>query len=327
MNGIRRTAGAIMLGVAMIASAACSRFTPPPPMSAPSPGVDAELLGRFDHIIVVVLENENARTVLAVPAMNTLAQRGVLLANYYALAHPSYPNYVALISGHTFMDGGPRVRRDPDAYRALDLGDAQLEIDAPTIIDGLEAKGLSWDVFAEDYPDISRAPARCDFRRQSGLYARKHVPFLSFAEFRAHPAWCQHVRNLRWLSKDSLAAYTFIAPNLKHDGHDAPLDSAVTWLTTFLKPILADSAFMQRTLVVVTFDEAANPLAEVLFGNQPNRVYTVMLGGMLSGHRSDRVYSHLSLLRTVEDNFGLAHLEPANVVPITDVWQAVPLTQ
>ena len=292
MNGIGRAAGAAMLGVAVLVSAACSRVTPPPATSAPPPSVDAALLGTFDHVVVVVLENENARTVLAVPVMDTLAQRGVLLANYYAVAHPSYPNYLALVSGHTFMDVGPHVRHDPDAYRALDLGDAQLEIDAPSIIDGLEAKGLSWDVFAEDYPDTSRAPARCDFRRQIGLYARKHVPFLSFTEFRNHPAWCQHVRNLRWLSQDSLAAYTFIAPNLKHDGHDAPLDTAVTWLRAFLRPMLADSAMMQRTLVVITFDEAANPLTEVLFGNQPNKIYTVLQGGMLlRGRRSDRRWS------------------------------------
>ncbi|MEO7043054.1 MAG: alkaline phosphatase family protein [Gemmatimonadaceae bacterium] len=322
MNGIERAAGAAILGVAVLVGVACSRVTPPPPTSAVSPSVDATLLGTFDHVVVVVLENENAQTVLAVPAMDTLAQQGVLLANYYAVAHPSYPNYLALVSGHTFMGGDSQARHDPDAYRALDLGDAQLEIDAPTIIDGFDAKGLSWDVFAEDYPDTSRAPTHCDFRRQSGLYARKHVPFLSFTEFRAHPAWCQHVRNLRWLSRDSLAAYTFIAPNLKHDGHDAPLDTAVTWLRAFLSPILADSATMKRTLVVITFDEAANPLTEVLFGNQPNRIYTVLQGGMLlRGHRSDRQYSHLSLLRTVEDNFGLPHLEPATVVPITDVWQ------
>lgn len=316
--------GALVLAGAVSALGACSRNTPPPPSPIPPPGADAMLARMFDHVVIVVLENENAGTVLAVPAMDSLARRGVLLANYYAVAHPSYPNYLALVAGRTFLGDGPAVRHDPVAYRALDLGDAQLQIDAPTVIDGLEAKGLSWDVFAEDYPDTSRAPARCDVRRQRGLYARKHVPFLSFTEFRTRPAWCRHVRDLRWLSRDSLAAYTFIAPNLRHDAHDAPLDTAVTWLGTFLRPLLADSAVMQRTLVVVTFDEAANPPAEILLGNQPNRIYTVLLGGMLRGHRSDRAYSHFSLLRTIEDNFGLPHLEPTNVAPITDVWQAHP---
>lgn len=312
---------AVLAAAATALSVGCSRSTPVPPAPVPAPATDAALRGKFDHVIVVVLENENAQTVLNVPAMDTLARRGVLLTNYYAVAHPSYPNYLALVAGHTFLGSDPRVRHDPVAYHALDLGDAQMQIDAPTIVDGLEGKGVSWDVFAEDYPDTSQSPTRCDFTRQSGLYARKHVPFLSFTEFHTHPAWCAHVRDLRWMTKGQLAGYTFVVPNLRHDGHDAPLDTAVTWLGTFLRPILTDSATMRRTLLVVTFDEAANPISEVLFGRQPNRVYTVMLGGMLAGKTSSRVYSHYSLLRTIEDNFGLPHLEPPNVAPITDVWQ------
>lgn len=318
------------LAAAVGVTTACARTTPPPTGGPTTPAEAASVAHRFDHVIVVVLENEDAKTVLAVPAMDSLAKRGVLLANYYAVAHPSYPNYLALISGRTFIASTPRARHDPDAYRALDLGDAQLEIDAPTIIDGLQAKGLSWDVFAEDYPDTSAAPARCDFRRQAGLYARKHVPFLSFTEFRTHPAWCAHVRNLRWfapaLARDSLAAYTFITPNLVHDAHNAPLDSAVHWLGNFLRPVLADSALMQHTVLAVTFDEASNPIPEQLLGRQPNRIYTVLLGGMLrmspgGGYVSNHPYSHYSLLRTIEDNFGLPELTPPGTDPITDVWQ------
>ncbi|HEV2642361.1 MAG TPA: alkaline phosphatase family protein [Candidatus Elarobacter sp.] len=318
---MKRIRGAITRGAVALATLtlACARETPPP---RPTPSqATSSLAGKFAHVIIVVLENENAATVLGVPAMDSLAAHGVLLRNYYAVAHPSYPNYLAMVSGNTFVGAGPHARHDPDAYRALDMGDAQLLIDAPSVIDGLEAKGLTWNAFAEDYPETSASPVRCDFRRQVGKYARKHFPLLSFSGFRTHPAWCQHVRDLRWFSKDSLAAYTFIAPNLEHDGHDAPLDTAVTWLGTFLQPLLADSATMSRTLVVVTFDESANPLSEMIAGTHPNRVYTVLLGGMLSGHVSDRVYSHYSLLRTIEDDFGLPHLGPANVSPITDVWK------
>jgi hypothetical protein len=312
--------GRIVLGLAAITVAqACARDTAPPPTE--TAGAVPAPAHKFDHVIIVVLENENAAAVHKVPAMDSLAKRGVLLRNYYAVAHPSYPNYLALISGNTFIGSDPRARHDPDAYRALDMGDAQLLIDAPTILDGLAAKGLAWDAFAEDYPELSSSPARCDFRRQVGLYARKHFPFLSFAGFHAHRGWCRRVRNLRWFSKDSLAAYTFIAPNLVHDGHDAPLSTAVTWLRAFLQPVLADSAIMKRTLVVVTFDESANPISEMISGSQPNRVYTLLLGGMLSGHISDRTYSHFSLLQTIEDNFGSSRLAPGDVSPIADVWQ------
>ncbi len=301
---------------------ACARNTATPPSRSTAAAVLPA--HEFDHVIIVVLENENAAIVDSVPVMDSLAKRGVALENYYAVAHPSYPNYLALISGKTFVEKDARARHDPDAYHALDFGDAQLLITAPTIIDRLQAKGLSWDAFAEDYPDSSAAPTQCDWRRESGLYVRKHVPFLSFTEFHEHPSWCAHMRNLKWFSKDSLATYTFIAPNLVHDGHDAPLDSAVKWVSTFLRPVLADSALMRTTLVVITFDESANPLTEKLGGSsQPNRIYTALIGGMVrAGTVSNAPYSHYSLLRTIELNFGLApSLLPPGVDPISDVWR------
>lgn len=195
---------------------ACGGNTPLPEIH----GLLASITGKrhFDHFVLIVLENENAANVSAIPYMDSLAHRGAWLRNYYAVAHPSYPNYLALISGQSFLERTPLARHDPVAYSRRDLGDAQLLIDAPTIINGLEAQKISWDAFAEDYPDTSRAPRTCDFRRSVGLYTRKHFPFLSFSEFHSHPELCAHVRNLKWLRPDSLAAYTFIAPNLIHDG-------------------------------------------------------------------------------------------------------------
>lgn len=319
MLAARRVRSALLLtGICL---GGCARNTPPPP-SGPT-AVATLPAHEFDHIIVVVLENEDASIVSAVPEMAALARQGSLLGNYYAVAHPSYPNYLALISGRTFVGSDPRSRHDPVAYRALDFGDAQLLIDAPTLIDRMEAKGVSWDAFAEDYPEPGSTPAQCDWRREVGLYARKHFPFLSFAGFHAHPTWCAHVRNLRWFRKDSLAAYTYIAPNLVHDGHNAPLDSAVKWTGAFLRPVLADSALMRNTLVVITFDEASNPISEKITGSQPNRIYTALIGGMVRpGAVSETPYSHYSLLRTIELNFGLEpSLVGGEVGPISDVWQ------
>ncbi len=285
--------------------------------------VSAEPVGVFKHFVLIVLENEDASTVERSPYMDSLARQGVELTQYYAVAHPSYPNYLALISGQTFI-GDPRAKHDPVAYRATDMGDAQRIIDAPTVVDRLTAKGLTWDAFAENYPDSSRAPAACTFVRASGHYARKHVPFLSFTEFHSEPALCAHMRNLKWFDRDSLAAYTFITPNMIHDGHDAPLDSAVAWLRGFLTPVLADSAAMRNTVIAVTFDESANTLAGRL-EKRPNRVFTVLLGGPV---RSDSAAaaapnSHFTMLRTVEVNFGLApSLLPAATPPIAGVWRS-----
>lgn len=305
----------------LLISAACGRNTPLPREVANA------LTGNkhhFDHFLIVVLENEDAKSVNSIPYMDSLARRGVAMRKYYAVAHPSYPNYLALIAGNTFIGSRSRVRPDPKAYNRRDFGDAQLLIDAPTIVDRLEAAGKTWDAFAEDYPIVAQTPKECDWRRSAGLYTRKHFPFLSFVGFHQHPEWCSHVRNLKWLRPDSLAEYTFVAPNLVHDGHDAPLSTAAHWLRGFLEPILADSAVMSNTLVVVTFDESSTSLRQAVLGtDRPNIVYTVLLGGMVkAGTTSDDVYDHFNLLRTVEANFGLSpSLLPDGVGPIEGVWR------
>ena len=56
----------------------------------------------FDHIVLTVLENRNYDQVMGSPQMpylHALAQQFVQLSNYYAVRHPSLPNYIALMSG------------------------------------------------------------------------------------------------------------------------------------------------------------------------------------------------------------------------------------
>jgi hypothetical protein len=278
----------------------------------------------FDHFVLIVLENEDAATIERIPYMDSLARDGATLRAYFAVAHPSYPNYLALVAGRTFSTADSNVTHDPAAYEARDFGDAQLLIDAPTIADRLESKGLTWDAFAEDYPDTAAAPTSCFFGRARGHYARKHVPFLSFAEFHRRPQMCAHVRNLRWFNRDSLAAYTFITPNMIHDGHDAPMDSAVTWLRGFLAPILADSAAMHSTVIAITFDESGSSFSDRFRRGNANRVFAALIGGPIRrGADSDFPVTHYGMLRTVEENFDLApSLVPANTRAIVGVWNA-----
>ena len=301
---------------------ACGRDTALPEVHQ----MAASLTGRhhFDHFILIVLENENAVDVMKVPYMDSLARGGVLFKNYYAVAHPSYPNYLAMVSGHTYIDDEKSTKHDPDAYVSKQFGDAQLLIDAPNIAERLEAQHTSWNAFAEDYPIADQYPDNCDFSSKSGNYARKHFPFLSFKAFRDHPELCAHIRNLKWFRADSLAGYTFIAPNMIHDGHDAPLTTAAKWLQGFVDPLLANKGVMDSTLIVVTFDESANDAKGSVFGtNRPNVVYTVFLGNMIkAGTTSDVPFNHYNLLRTVESNFGLSPSLMASGTPDIDgIWK------
>ncbi|MBI5636696.1 MAG: hypothetical protein HZA03_01865 [Nitrospinae bacterium] len=249
---------------------------------------------KFDQVFIIILENQDAADVLQDPYMKELARRGAYLANYHGVGHPSYPNYLALTGGSTFGA----------------TSNAQKNLDVSSIADLLEAKGLGWAQFAEDYPG---GPANCFTGDYRGRYGRKHAPFLSYTPITRGPRCLQHVADASNLPFP-LPSYSLFVPNMDNDGHDTSIAYASNWLKGFLEPLLARPE-LAKTLVVVTFDESKT-------GNSP--VYTVFLGSMIrAGTTDDTVYDHYNLLRTVEDNFQLGDMgrEDAKSFPITAVWK------
>ena len=76
---------------------------PPPAVPAPSSSLASPPV-RPSHVVVVVMENKDQGDVLGnrgAPYFNSLARRYAALANYRGVAHPSLPNYLALVSGST----------------------------------------------------------------------------------------------------------------------------------------------------------------------------------------------------------------------------------
>ena len=160
-----------------------------------------------------------------------------------------------------------------------------------------------------------------------GNYVRRHVPFLSFRE--VQQKWCDRVIRVDSSKSDNyfvqdarkgLVAYSFYTPNLNHDGHDTNAQTAGAWVKKFLSDTFGEK-LRQGTLVVVTFDESG--------GNADNRIYTLFLGDMVKpANQQDpkalaKLYNHYSVLRTIEDNFGLEPLtaNDRNATPITDIWK------
>ncbi len=250
---------------------------------------------KFDRVFIIVLENQDAADVLKDPYMNALARRGAYLANYHGVSHPSYPNYLALTGGSTFGM----------------TDDKQSNLDASSVADLLEAKELSWSLYAQDYPGTA---SNCFTGDSSGLYARKHAPFLSYLPVISGKRCALHVSDGSGLAHP-LPNYSFYAPNLKNDGHDTGVAYASDWLKGFLEPLLARPE-LTGTLVVVTFDECA--------GASDNPIYTVFLGAMVREGKTDSTaYNHYNLLRTIEDNFQLGTLgrEDSKASPITTIWK------
>ena len=65
--------------------------------SPPRPTVPAR-----PHVFLILMENTGLRRALASPPIARLANANMLATNYYAVARPSLPNYLAMTSGSTW---------------------------------------------------------------------------------------------------------------------------------------------------------------------------------------------------------------------------------
>jgi hypothetical protein len=277
----------------------------------------------FDRVVIIVLENADYERALQDPNLTALAAQGASFTNFHALFHPSYPNYLAMIAG---TDYGLHRR---GSY----LGDMQVNFpndpNHKTIADRLLAAGLEFKQYAEELPD-GRCPWNVSGQHvaeKRGNYARRHVPFLSFRE--VQEKYCDRVIRVDSGKSDNffvqdakkgLVAYSFYSPNMNHDGHDTTVQVAGAWVKKFLDDSFPEKQ-RQGTLVVITFDESG--------GNEDNRVFTLFLGDMVKpANQQDpaalgKHYTHYSVLRTIEDNFGVAPLtaNDRDAQPITDIWK------
>lgn len=267
----------------------------------PTPIVNADGFAphSFNHVFLIVLENTDYQQALANPYLGQLAKSGVLLTNFYAVTHPSYPNYMALAGGSTFGISS----------------DGQEDIDKTNLVDLMEPAGVSWKVYAEGLPTSQK----CYTGVQSGRYVRKHEPFASFLDVQKNPARCAKIVNSEQLKTDvaanQLPQYSLYVPDLNDDGHDTGVNYSADWLKNFLPTVMQNPKFTDGTLVIITFDEGKS--------GGSNQIYTLLLGPTVkTASVSNNRYDHYSILRTIEDNFGLGNLgrEDAKAHDIVGVW-------
>lgn len=276
----------------------------------------------FDRVVIIVLENADYELASQDKNLAALAAGGASFTNFHALFHPSYPNYLAMIAGTDFgIHNRGRLLADNQKDFPADAGHR-------TIADRLLAAGLDFKQYAEELPE-GTCPTVSSQRMpdQRGNYARKHVPFMSFRE--VQEKYCDRVirvdstksdNNFVQDAKKGLVAYSFYTPNMNHDGHDTSAHFAGAWVKKFLDETFPGN-LRQGTLVIVTFDESG--------GNTDNRIFTLFLGDMVKpASQQDpqalaKPYTHYSVLRTIEDNFGLEPLtaNDRDAAPITGIWK------
>jgi acid phosphatase len=233
-------------------------------------------------VVIVVMENKRYDAVVGhakTPYISALAKHGANFTNAYGETHPSQPNYLALFSGSTQSVTDNRCGHT--FTTAANLGRQLLDA------------GRSFVGYAEDLP--STGWTGCANRQ----YVRRHNPWVDFSNV---PAGSN--RSMRDFPADyrKLPTVSFVIPGLCNDMHDCPKADADGWLRRTLGGYISWAA-QHNSLLVLTFDEDNK--------TDHNHIPTIVLGAHVTpGDRTERI-DHYSLLRTIEDLYGLAPLGAA----------------
>src|SRR5262249_24893032 len=249
-------------------------------------------LPRPDHTVVVILENHSYTDIIGnatAPYLNSLRSQRANFLDSHAIPHPSEPNYLALFEGDTENlsdDSCPHV------------------YSAPNLASGLFASGQSFAGYSESMP--VNGYTGCN----SGNYARRRNPWVNYINVPATAS----------LTFDSLPDYpgalptvSYMVPDLCHDMHDCSVATGDAWLQARLDPYV-QWARTHNSLFIVTFDEDE--------GTTTNRILTLFVGPMVEpGDYATRI-DHYSVLRTLEEIYGVpATGKAASAEPIAGVWK------
>jgi hypothetical protein len=275
--------------LAMGLTTACGGRT----IHAVSPHPTTGRVPRPDHIVVVVMENKASGQIAGnrhAPYITSLGRSYAMFPNSYAVRHPSEPNYLALFSGST---QGLTDDSCPHTYSSANLGSE------------LRAAGLSFAGYSEGLPHPG------DPTCKAGRYARKHAPWVDFANLPVSV-------NLRYsdLPRDyaALPTVSFVVPDLCHDMHDCSVATGDAWLRSNLDGYV-QWARAHNSVLIVTFDEDDRSAG--------NKITTVFAGALIKPGTYPEAIDHYSVLRTIEDAYGLPPAgKSANRSPITGLWTA-----
>jgi phosphatidylinositol-3-phosphatase len=206
----------------------------------------------IQHVFLIVMENEQTDLIYGQQPFqthlaNTYAWGGDANTDpghvgYYAVCHPSAPNYLSLTSGQPLQCGS-------DGYKSYS---------ANNVFHVMDQQGVSWIGYAEG------APHNCDTKDNSAThYLQRHDPIHYYSDLggKASGSVCEtHDVAIANLVKDYPygkvpPAFTYIAPNDIDDGHSSSAATGDQWLKTFVSK-LVNTTWFGSSVIFITYDEA-----------------------------------------------------------------------
>src|ERR1700722_14205967 len=291
-------------------------------------------VGQLDHVFLIYMENKGVGDIVGspnAPYINSLINTEDYDSNYFALGHPSDPNYIRPLGGSDF---------------GIDYNPAGNVIDANSLMQEIYQAGISWAGYAQGMPfpgDLT----------SSGDYAVDQLPFAQFDYvYDNTPAYLQeHLLPLTDLSTNledpnTFPEFTWIAAD-EDNNMEGPIDTPsgisqflLSQFTNQQYNVAAGDQFLQQEVsaiensptwtdpnakdaIIITWDEDNNNLS-LGFGNEGKNVPMILIpngdavqnGGMESGpFTTDAYYNEYSLMATIEDSL---RTTPMTLAPLTD---------
>jgi phosphatidylinositol-3-phosphatase len=291
-----RPGAAVLVLAISLGMAACTnaKAEPVPTPTSGSSQAAPRSLG-VEKVLVIVEENRSVEDVEAhMPFLMSQAQSYGTATNFYAIKHPSLPNYLVLAGGSTF---GVTDDDDPDAHR----------LQGPSLFGQLVSAGRTAKTYAE------AMPANCA-RENHETYAARHNPWAYFDD-PAERAACEQFdvpsgspaagALLDDITAGTLPTFGLLIPDICNDGHDCSTATTDDWLRSWLPIVKQGPDFRSNRLaIVITWDEDDE--------HSGNRVPMVVIHPSLKDKQVTTRLDHYGLSASISRMGGIPSLRDAD---------------
>ncbi|TMI35548.1 PKD domain-containing protein [Candidatus Bathyarchaeota archaeon] len=279
----------------------------------------------FQYIVTILMENNGLCDVtpslvsgcgsssIPSPYLTTLAQTYGFNTHYTGISHPSEPNYVALFGGSTLG-----ISSD---------GNCCFQLNAPNLVDRLEAAGLTWKAFAED----ASGSGTCSFMPPR---EGDHYPFIDFSDMKTSARCANMLTTTSPLDPEFIGAlngatlpnYVWLTPNDTDNMHSSSVGVGDAYLATLVPLILSSRMFTtQKAALFIVFDEGSDVCPT---GNSSSDCVVAEWAGpaVKKAYSSSTSYNHYSYLSTLEAAWNLPSLtsNDASATPMTEFFGSSP---
>jgi hypothetical protein len=315
----------VLLIVLLLVGSGCS--SPQSKRPVATPGRQSTITpgpGTKPTVFLILMENHDWQDIqgnVSAHYLNTvLLPQASYARQYYNPPgnHPSEPNYLWLEAGSNLGvtdDDSPADHHFSTTNHLVTL---------------LQRAHISWKSYQEGI-DGTECPLENDDN-----YAPRHNPMVFFDDVTGgndpDSAYCKaHVRPyselLHDLNQQTEPRYNFITPDLCHDMHDEcapsfdPIRQGDHWLQRQIPLIMASRAYQQGGIIFITWDESERESSDGPIG-------FLLLSPYAKGHGYSNTihYTHSSLLRTLEELYGVKPLlgDAANATDLRDLFRTFP---